>query len=381
MSPGMSGPFFTLTNNMERKQMTTTTKPRTERVTLYCREGTSDKVYQISIEPRRNLFVVNFTFGRRGGTLQTGSKTRRPVDHETARKTYEKLVREKKAKGYTQGLEGTPCAHVEAEVRETGILPQLLNPVGDGEAARLLQDPDWCMQEKMDGRRLLLKRSGGTITAINRRGLETGLLETLREEALRIPGDWVLDGENVGDNLHAFDLLEQDGVNLRTRPCLQRLAALETVLRQPGVTRIRRVPVQTTTEGKTRLYGEIREAGREGVVFKRLDAPYSPGRPASGGTQLKHKFHATCSAVVAAINAQRSVELRLLNAQGWNPVGNVTIPANAEIPEVGQVVEVRYLHALRQSNALQQPVWLGVRGEIEQHECVLSQLKYKPLEP
>jgi len=50
------------------------------------------------------------------------------------------------------------------------------------------------------------------------------------------------------------------------------------------------------------------QAGRkEGVVFKRLDAPYTPGRPGSGGTQLKHKFCATLSAVVARVNAQRSV--------------------------------------------------------------------------
>jgi hypothetical protein len=29
------------------------------------------------------------------------------------------------------------------------------------------------------------------------------------------------------------------------------------------------------------------------------------------------------------------------------------------------------------SNALYQPVYLGARQDIEQHECVLSQLKYK----
>ena len=38
------------------------------RVSLYYREGSSDKVYQAAIEPAGNQFVVNFAYGRRGGT-------------------------------------------------------------------------------------------------------------------------------------------------------------------------------------------------------------------------------------------------------------------------------------------------------------------------
>ena len=124
----------------------------------------------------------------------------------------------------------------------------------------------------------------------------------------------------------------------------------------------------------------LQSGKKEGVVFKRLDAPYTPGRPNSGGSQFKHKFYATLSAVVAKLNPQRSVELRLLNGSGWHGVGNVTIPVNFQIPEVGQVIEVRFLYAFRESNALYQPTYLGQRNDIAQHECVLSQLKYKPQE-
>ncbi len=46
-----------------------------ERVTLYYRAGTSDKVYQAAIEPAGPQFVVNFAYGRRGATLTTGTKT------------------------------------------------------------------------------------------------------------------------------------------------------------------------------------------------------------------------------------------------------------------------------------------------------------------
>ena len=102
------------------------------------------------------------------------------------------------------------------------------------------------------------------------------------------------------------------------------------------------------------------------MVFKRLDAPYTPGRPNSGGTQLKHKFYATCSAVVSKINDKRSVELRLLNGKGWIPVGNVTIPPNFKVPAVGEVVEIRLPLCLPREQC---PVSAGVSGAAEGHRA------------
>ena len=64
----------------------------TERVALYYREGSSDKVYQAAIEPAGNQFVVNFAYGRRGSTMTTGTKTSSPVDYPAAKKIYAKLV-------------------------------------------------------------------------------------------------------------------------------------------------------------------------------------------------------------------------------------------------------------------------------------------------
>jgi bifunctional non-homologous end joining protein LigD len=152
---------------------------------------------------------------------------------------------------------------------------------------------------------------------------------------------------------------------------------LSRLLNRPAPAHIRWVETVTDPANKERLFRRLRAEKKEGVVLKRLAAPYTPGRPNSGGPQLKHKFYATCSAVVSKINDKRSVELRLLNGQGWNQVGNVTIPVNFQVPEVGQVVEIRYLYAFKESNALYQPVYLGPRKDIELHECVLSQLKYK----
>ena len=96
-------------------------------ITLYYREGSSNKVYQAAIEPAGNQFVVNFAYGRRGATLTTGTKTSSPVDYDTAKKIHTKLVSEKKAKGYTEGADGTPYQHTDKQA--SGILPQLLNPI------------------------------------------------------------------------------------------------------------------------------------------------------------------------------------------------------------------------------------------------------------
>ncbi|MGD0745857.1 MAG: hypothetical protein ABSA45_11955 [Verrucomicrobiota bacterium] len=101
------------------------------------------------------------------------------------------------------------------------------------------------------------------------------------------------------------------------------------------------------------------------IAFKRLGAPYTPSRTNGGGPQLKFKFCATLSAAVAQVNRRRSVELRLLGNDGWQSCGNVTIPANQDIPKVGAVVEVRYLDAYRESNALCQSVFLEPRDDDE----------------
>jgi bifunctional non-homologous end joining protein LigD len=362
--------------------------PQTERITLYYREDSSDKVYQASIEPLGEGFVVNFAYGRRGSTMNTGTKTSSPVDYDSAKNIYDKLIREKKAKGYTEGPDGTPYQLTDKENRVTGFLPQLLNPIDEHTCDRLLQGTQFCMQEKFDGKRMMIRKTATGAVGINRKGLVVALPGPVAEAANalqfkstvtgEVTGSCLLDGECIGDTFYAFDLLEGQG-DLRSAPYELRYLALSNLLHEsPGNKGlIRLVETAWDTATKVEMFHCLKDRRAEGVVFKKIDAPYTPGRPNSGGTQLKHKFYATCSAIVSKINDKRSVELRLLNGQGWIPVGNVTIPANCNVPAVGEVVDIRYLHAFRESNALYQPVYLGPRQDIEQLECVLSQLKYK----
>lgn len=91
-----------------------------------------------------------------------------------------------------------------------------------------------------------------------------------------------MDGEVVADQFHAFDLISLDGTDLHHPVCSDRYRALTL---------------------------------------------------------------ATVSARVTTINGQRSVGVSLLDGDDWQPVGNVTVPANQEVPSGGDVVEVRYLYA------------------------------------
>ena len=355
------------------------TESKLESLTLYYRDGSSDKVYQCAIEPAGERFVVNFAYGRRGSTLNTGTKTNVPVDYDNARRIFAKLVKEKQAKGYTPGTDGTPYQTPDAAERFTGILPQLLNAIDEQEVNRLLNEPTVVMQPKFNGRRLLIRKHGETIQGINKKGLLTGLPATVVQDVRQLPGDFILDGECVGDVYHAFDLLAIDHEDLRPQAYRQRLTALMNLLASSQHRYVRYTLTAFTAKDKVRLHAELWTGKQEGVVFKRLAAPYTPGRPNTGGPQLKHKFYATLSCVVARINPQRSVEVRLLGEDGWMPCGNVTIPANHKIPEVCQVIEARYLYAHRESNALYQPVYLGPRHDVDTSECLLTQLKYKPV--
>lgn len=350
-------------------------EPKLENVTLYYREGGSDKVYQCAIEQAGERFVVNFAYGRRGSTLNTGTKTNVPVDYEDAKRIFDKLVKEKQAKGYTQGEDGTPYQHTEKQL--SGILPQLLNSIEENQVLNLMEDEDWVGQEKFDGRRLIVRKEGPAINGINKKGCLVGLQEPLFQVIRQLDGDVVLDGESIGDNYYAFDLLVLDGIDIRSWPYRERLAALMNLLFGIQQTVIKFVETAFTSTQKIGMLDKLRKSRKEGIVFKQLHSPYTTGRPNSGGSQLKHKFVATLSALVAKVNSQRSVVISLFGKNGWQACGNVTIPANHKIPQAGQVVEVRYLYAFKESGVLFQPVYLGLRDDVDQMECLASQLKFK----
>lgn len=345
--------------------------------TLYFKEGSSDKVYQATIEPKGSGFVVNFAFGRRGSTLNTGTKTQAPVDRASAEKLFEKLVREKKAKGYTEGENSTHYS-TEQTMEYSGILPQLLNPIDEDQMEKYIASPEWVMQEKFDGKRLLLLKQGNGVRGINRKGLFVGIPECIQKDAMRIEGDILVDGEAVGDTFYAFDLLKQRNDDLRAYPYAIRLENLQTATQNLGVCSFRCVISWSTEEAKREHLEYLRRVNAEGVVFKNRDACYTSGRPNSGGTQFKCKLYATASFIVKAVNRQRSVELSLLNEGKPVTAGNVSIPLNHAVPSIGEIVEVRYLYAFVESGSVYQPLYLGKREDVDFDECTVSQLKFKP---
>lgn len=344
-----------------------------EHITLYFKQGSSDKVYNASLEEvENNRFVVNFAYGRRGATLTTGTKTNTPLGYDSAKSIYDKLVQSKTSKGYTSGATGPQYMHTDADIRDTGVQCQLLNFIEKAEAEQLIKAPDWWAQEKYDGKRMLLRKTE-TVTAINRQGLSVGAPDAIITSAGSIDQPYLVDGEAVGDILFVFDLLEVDGTDLRSAPYGQRLAQLE-ILGFDGAVVV--AETAKTPREKQHFYDRLRASDAEGIVFKQHVAPYTIGRPNSSGTQVKFKFYATASVVVTQINAKRSVAMTVRDGQRFIEVGNVTIPPNKEIPTLNSIVEVRYLYAY-EGGSLYQPTYLGPRDDLRVEDCGIAQLKYK----
>jgi DNA ligase-1 len=170
----------------------------------------------------------------------------------------------------------------------------------------------WQAEWKWDGIRAQLIRRGGS-TYIWSRGEElvTERFPELAEAAALLPDGTVLDGEilpwasdgplpfsqlqrrigrkKLGPRILAevpvvlvvYDLLESAGADVRALPLRERRAKLERLLgggRFAGRFRLSPI-VEASGWGDVRkAYGEAREQSSEGLMLKRLDAPYGVGR-------------------------------------------------------------------------------------------------------
>ena len=170
-----------------------------DRISLWYYEGASDKTYEAEIVPVSDGFQVNFAYGRRGGTMNTGTKTSKPVPYVQAKKIFDTLVHAKLAKGYEpMGAPIKVFTGFGGDKRApSGYKPQLLNAIEEADLEMYFKDPGYMMQEKMDGERLMAKKLGGDFFGINRKGEVVPLPEQIAAEMRKLP-DCVLDGEQVG---------------------------------------------------------------------------------------------------------------------------------------------------------------------------------------
>ena len=105
-----------------------------------------------------------------------------------------------------------------------------MNPIDEPEVQQLIRDDGWCAQEKFDGKRVLIEKQGTSVVGINRKGLSIGLPLSVISAAQAFEGDYLIDGEAVGEMFYVFDLLARNAEDWRQQSFRQRYTELMNLL-------------------------------------------------------------------------------------------------------------------------------------------------------
>lgn len=162
----------------------------------------------------------------------------------------------------------------------------------------------WLFEVKFDGYRALGTLRGGAATLTSRKGNDlTGRFPEVARELGRAlkATEAVVDGEvcaideagratfsamqqgSATHMLYLFDLLELEGVSLTERPLSERRARLERLLDRRNQT----VRLSEVFADGPALLAATREQGLEGIVAKRADSRYLPGRRSRDWLKVK----------------------------------------------------------------------------------------------
>lgn len=360
-------------------------------VRLFFQEGSSDKVYEATLVEDGGAYTVRVAWGRRGAKLNEGAKAVK-VDLAKATRTFDSLIREKRAKGYQEiTAEVQPAAVAPPEGQGSGSLisgrrakvgpaAQLLNPLEEHELERFLTDDRVIAQQKVDGQRVLA-RVGTEPIATNREGQLTSVPRALLEGLSYLPPSTIVDGEVVGETLWLFDLLQVGERDLRAKGYWERFTVLSEELEPALCGPVAVLPAFAGTKAKRALHARLVASGAEGIVFKERNAPYTSGRPASGGPQRKLKFIKSADVFILE-NAGNAYRMGVWDRSTIFEVGKVFAGTTNESRRVlderlrrGErpVAEVRYLYAT-QDHQLFQPVFVRLRDDKPAEQCRRDQL-------
>jgi bifunctional non-homologous end joining protein LigD len=204
-----------------------------------------------------------------------------------------------------------------AKPKHVSKLPRFVEP----QLTHLVEQPPsgagWVHEVKFDGYRLQLHVEDGKARLFTRKGLDwTAKFGAIAKTAAKLP-DGILDGEvcaldhngapdfaalqaalsdGKSESLiyFAFDLLFADGEDLRPLPLSTRKARLEALFKSVRADSHLRFVEHFASGGETVLQSACR-MNLEGIVSKRLDAPYSAGR---GDSWTKSKCRAGHEVVI-----------------------------------------------------------------------------------
>jgi bifunctional non-homologous end joining protein LigD len=244
---------------------------------------------------------------------------RAPTPFMTSRKRAAGAVWESNKKG---GGEKAALAPSKAKPRKVSAMPKFVEPQLCKLVERPPSEPGWAHEVKFDGYRLQLRVENGKAVLRTRKGLDwTEKFGAIAKQAAALP-DCMIDGEAAAVDRHgtpdfgalqaalsdgksdsliffAFDLLFADfgegGEDLCALPLSERKERLKDLLdelkgKQPSL----RYVEHFETSGVAVLESATR-MGFEGIISKRLDAPYRSGR---GGSWLKIKSRAGQEVVI-----------------------------------------------------------------------------------
>ena len=182
-------------------------------------------------------------------------------------------------------------------------MPGFIEPCDPTLHERAPVGSDWVYEIKTDGYRAQVHIRDAKVTVYSRRGYDwTQQFGTIATAAAKLKvRDAIIDGEAtvLGDTglpdfqalrrelgspasprllYHAFDLLYLNGADLRSIPLLDRKRVLKSLLHKaPDIL----VYVDFLEEDGARVFEHACRMGLEGVVAKRVDAPYRSGRQES----------------------------------------------------------------------------------------------------
>jgi len=222
----------------------------------------------------------------------------------------------------------------------------LATPIPYGDAYPDLADTTWIAEDKYDGIRLQAHVTPERVSLFSRTLSDVSSSFPEVVDALRArPGSFALDGELIAERDGAvlpfrflqarlqrktidpelarevpvryivFDVLARDNDSLIDVPLVERRGVLAELIAEADTTHERAMQPSTkyvsaapwhtvaATDDASAInarFAEARERGHEGLVFKRSDAPYAPGRRGKWWLKLKREL-ATIDAVVVGV--------------------------------------------------------------------------------